>query len=62
MFGSVRLRLKITVIFLVFITSCASPARYLCGYEYCGRDEWQTAINRIYLANFPEDEPYLLPK
>ena len=43
---------------LIFITACASPARLLCGYEYCGQDEWQTAINRIYLANFPEDEPY----
>ena len=42
----------------MFITSCASPARYNCNYEYCGQDEWQNAINRIYLANFPEDEPY----
>ena len=58
MFGSVKLRLKITEIFLVFITSCASPVRYLCGYEYCGQDEWQNAINRIYLTNFPEVESY----
>ena len=43
---------------LIFITACASPARLLCNYEYCGQDEWQTAINRIFLANFPEDDPY----
>ena len=58
MFKSVKLSLKIIVIFLFFITSCASPGKYPCGYEYCGQNQWQNAINRIYLANFPEDEPY----
>ena len=58
MFSNVKLPLSTLVIFLIFIASCASPARLLCNYEYCGQDEWQTAINRIYLANFPEDEPY----
>lgn len=43
---------------LIFITACSGPARHICGYEYCGQDEWQTAINRIFLANFPEDDPY----
>ena len=50
--------MKTIIFLLLFITSCASPARYNCNYEYCGQDEWQNAINRIYLANFPEDEPY----
>jgi len=50
--------MKKIIFLLLFITSCGSPAKHLCGYEYCGQDEWQTAINRIYLANFPDDEPY----
>ena len=43
---------------IVFILSCSGPARFHCGNEYCGQDEWQKAINIIYLANFPKDKPY----
>ena len=43
---------------ITFIISCSGPARLGCDNEYCGQDEWQNAINIIYLANFPKDKPY----
>lgn len=49
----------LSVTFL-FIISCASPAKFLCHQqEYCGQDDWQSAINSITIPNFPNDKPYL---
>lgn len=48
--------MRILSLFLIlYIAGCASPARSLCGYEYCGQDQWQKAINTITLANFPNE-------
>ena len=43
---------------IAFFIGCSGPARLSCDNEYCGQDEWQNAINIIYLSNFPKDKPY----
>ena len=57
MFSDKKFSLKISLISLAFIASCASPAIYLCGDTYCGQDHWQDAIDEVVSANFP-DETY----
>ena len=51
---------KVILSVLFLFISCASPAQFLCNQkEYCGQDDWQSAINSITIPNFPNDKPYL---